>query len=133
MSLYQDTGDEMWKHAAEHGMKYLASPVVVAQQGYGTSGILLADRALRVEPAHLTVVGHKDDPAAQTLFRALLAGAPPAARIEWLDDREGPLPRNDVAYPKLPSAAAFVCAGGACSLPMTSADKVASRLAKLAR
>ena len=30
---------------------------MIEQQGYGTSGILLADRELRSEPAHITIVG----------------------------------------------------------------------------
>jgi uncharacterized protein YyaL (SSP411 family) len=111
-------------------MQYLASPAVVAQQGYGTSGILLADRELRTEPAHITIVGHKDDAAAQALFRTALKGAPPMSRIEWWDAREGALPNGDVQYPEMPQAAAFVCAGGACSIPMTTPDKLAARLAK---
>lgn len=131
--LQHETGKDAWRQAAEHAMQYLASPVVVAQQGYGTSGILLADRELRTEPAHLTIVGRKDDIAAQALFRTALKGAPPSARIEWLDSREGPLPHNEVQFPALPQAAAFVCAGGTCSLPMTSPEKLADRLAKLAR
>ncbi|MDR3402997.1 MAG: DUF255 domain-containing protein [Chthoniobacter sp.] len=127
------TGKDEWRQAAEHAMQYLASPVVVKQQGYGTSGILLADRELRMEPAHLTIVGHKDDAAAQALFRTALRGAPPSSRIEWLDPREGPLPHDDVPFPELPQAAAFVCAGGTCSIPMTSSEKLAEKLAKLAR
>jgi len=127
------TGQEAPRKMAEHAMQYLASPTVVAQQGYATSGILLADRELRSEPAHLTVVGRKDDPAAQALFAAVLRGAPPVARIEWLDVREGPLPRSDVPFPELPRAAAFVCAGGTCSLPLTSPEKVTARLVKLER
>jgi uncharacterized protein YyaL (SSP411 family) len=114
-------------------MQYLASPVVVAQQGYGASGILLADRELRTDPAHLTIVGRKDDAAAQALFHAALRDAPPSSRIEWLDAREGPLPRDDVPFPELPQAAAFVCAGGRCSPPMTSPERLAEKLAKLAR
>jgi uncharacterized protein len=127
------TGQSAERQMAEHAMRYLASPTVVAQQGYGTSGILLADRELRSEPAHLTVVGRKDDSAAQALFATVLRGAPPSSRIEWLDAREGPLPHNDVPFPELPRAAAFVCAGGTCSLPLTSPERVAGRLAKLGR
>ena len=128
--LGQYSGREIDRKMAEHAMQYLASPSVVAQQGYGTSGLLLADREMRSDPAHLTVVGRKDDPAAQTLFAAVLRGAPPSARIEWLDGRDGPLPRNDVAFPDLPQAAAFVCANGSCSLPLTSVEKLVVRLGR---
>ena len=131
--LHYLTGDDAWRLAAEHAMQYLASPVVVARQDYGTSGILLADRELRTTPAHLTIVGHKDDAAAQALFRTALRGAPPSSRIEWLDLREGPLPHDDVPFHEMPRAAAFLCAGGTCSLPMGTPEKLAEKLAKLAR
>jgi uncharacterized protein YyaL (SSP411 family) len=131
--LHHYTGHEVWRQAAEHAMQYLASPAVVAQRGYGISGILLADRELRTTPAHIAIVGHKDDVAAQALFRVALQGAPPSSRIEWMDAREGPLPHNDVPYPKMTRAAAFLCVHGQCSLPMNSPDKFAEKLAKLAR
>ncbi len=128
--LGQYSGRETDRKMAEHAMQYLASPSVVAQQGYGTSGLLLADREMRSDPAHLTVVGRKDDPAAQALFTAVLRGAPPSSRIEWLDMRDGPLPCNDVPFPDLPQAAAFVCANGSCSLPLTSVEKLVARLGR---
>ncbi|HEY3899131.1 MAG TPA: DUF255 domain-containing protein [Chthoniobacter sp.] len=123
-------GQDFARKMAEHAMRFLASPVVVAQQGYGTSGILLADRELRSEPAHFTVVGRKNDPAARALFEAILRGAPPYSRIEWLDPAEGPLAHDDVPFPALPQAAAFVCANGSCSLPLMTVEKVAARLRK---
>jgi uncharacterized protein YyaL (SSP411 family) len=124
------TGQDAPRKMAEHAMRYLASPVVVEQQGYGTSGILLADLELRSEPAHLTVVGRKADPAARALFTAILRAAPPYSRIEWLDASEGPLAHDDVPFPPLTEAAAFVCANGSCSLPLTSPEKLAARLGK---
>jgi uncharacterized protein YyaL (SSP411 family) len=124
------SGQDFARKMAEHAMRFLASPVVVEQQGYGTSGILLADREMRSEPAHFTVVGHKDDPAARALHAAILRGAPPYSRIEWLDPREGPLAHDDVQFPALPQAAAFVCANGSCSLPLMTVEKVAARLEK---
>jgi uncharacterized protein YyaL (SSP411 family) len=131
--LGRETGNDVWKAAAEHATQFLAAPAVVAGQGYGTSGILLVDRELRIEPAHITIVGHKDDAAARALFVAALRGAPPYSRVEWFDDREGPLRNDDVPLPKLTDAAAFVCAGGTCSTPMKSAEKVEERLARLLR
>jgi len=131
--LWHETGNEKWKAAAEHAMQFLAAPAVVEGQGYGTSGILLVDRELRTDPAHITVVGQKDDAAARALFVAALRGAPPYSRIEWFDDREGPLRHDDVPYPNLVDAAAFVCAGGTCSTPMKSPEKVEERLARLRR
>jgi len=127
--LHHHTGKAPYRAMAEHAMKLIASPAMVERQGFATSGILLADRELTMEPAHVTVIGKKDDPDAKNLFAAALKNAPGYARIEWLDDREGPLPRSEVEMPKLPKAAAFVCANGACSLPLQTPEKIAARLA----
>lgn len=131
--LHAHTGKAAHRAMSGHAMRFLASPTVVERQGYGTSGILLADRELRAEPAHCTIVGGKDDPAARALFAAALRGAPPMARIEWFDGREGPLPRTDVEYPKLEAAAAFLCADGSCSRPMSTPAQLADALKKTKR
>jgi hypothetical protein len=81
-------------------------------------GALLADRELSREPARITIVGAKDDPAAQALYATARQYPTRYLRIEWLDRREGPLPAADVEYPELPEAAAFACANGACSVPV---------------
>jgi uncharacterized protein YyaL (SSP411 family) len=115
---------------AEHSMRYLASPAVIERLGYGTSGVLLADRELRTEPTHITILGRKDDVKAQSLFAVALHGAPPSARIEWFDLNKETPPRNDVEYPKLSEPAAFLCANGVCSVPMTTPDQLTKKLAK---
>ncbi|MDP3078884.1 MAG: hypothetical protein Q8N40_24980, partial [Bradyrhizobium sp.] len=64
---------------------------------------------------HMTIVGPKKDPRAETLHA--LARALPARykRLEWLDSREGKLPNPDVEYPDLDQPAAFACsAAGKC-------------------
>lgn len=129
--LWQHTGKPEYRAMAEHAMRYLAAPAVVNGQGYGIAGILLADRELRTEPAHVAIAGAKNDSAARALFAAALRGAPDYARIEWLDRREGALPRDDVPYPELPRAAAFLCADGACSAPIHEPAQLAEKLARL--
>jgi uncharacterized protein YyaL (SSP411 family) len=128
--LHHHTGKSAYRAMAEHAMRYIASPTVVERQGYGVSGILLADRELRTEPAHLTVVGPKDDAAARALFAAALSGAPAFARLEWFDPGEGPLPRAEVEFPALPEPAAFLCANGSCSIPMRTPEQLAQKLAR---
>jgi uncharacterized protein YyaL (SSP411 family) len=128
--LHHHSGNPAHRSMAEHAMRWLASPTVVNRQGYGVSGILLADRELRTEPAHLTVVGSKNDPAARALFAAALRGAPSCARVEWFDPAEGPLPRGDVKFPALTEPAAFLCANGACSIPLPTPEQLAERLAR---
>ena len=109
-------------------MRYLAATAVVESLGFGTSGVLLIDRELRTEPAHITIVGKKDDPLARELFETALRGAPMPVQLEWFDRREGPLPRNDVAYPDLAEPAAFFCSKGSCSSPMTTSAQLAKKL-----
>ena len=109
-------------------MRYLASPVVVNSQGFGTGGILLADLELRTEPIHVAVVGGKKDAAARALFSAALAGAPGFARVEWYDPEEGPLPHADVEYPVSPKARAFLCTGNSCSPPISAPEQLTTKL-----
>jgi len=116
--LHHYTGNSEYRRIAEHAMRFVAAPVVVDWRGIQVGANLLADREFTVPPLHLTVVGGKDDPAAQALFRAALAHPATYKRVEWWDRREGPLPNADVPYPELEKAAAFVCTDRACSAPM---------------
>jgi len=127
--LQSYTGKNQFRDMAGHAMRFLAAPPVVEGLGFDTGGLLIAAREFTGEPAHLTIVGCKDDPKARALFAAALRGASPSARIEWLDEREGPLPGGDVQFPALAEPAAFLCAEGACSMPLTTPEQLAARLA----
>jgi len=113
--LARNTGKQAFRDDAEHGMHYL---VQLAENDLVVPGALLADRELGREPAHVTIVGAKSDPEAQALYGAARTYPTRYLRIEWLDQREGPLPAADVEYPEMPQAAAFACANGTCSLPV---------------
>ena len=119
--LARQTARPAFKDAAEHGMRYL---VALAEDDLIVPGALLADRELLREPAHVTIVGAKDDPAARALYEAARTYPTRYFRIEWWDRREGPLPAADVEYPDMPEAAAFACANGACSVPVFTAAEV---------
>lgn len=119
--LARNTGKAIFRTDAEHGMRYLLS---LAEAGLVVPGALLADRELGREPAHVTIVGRKDDPEAQALYAAARTYPTRYLRIEWLDPRAGPLPAADVEYPEMPQAAAFACANGTCSLPVFAAGEV---------
>ena len=119
--LWRNTARAEYRAAAEHGMRYLIS---LAEDDLVVPGALLADRELGREPAHVTIVGAKDDPAALKLYAAARTYPTRYLRIEWLDRREGPLPNPDVDYPDMPEAAAFACANGACSVPVFDAVEV---------
>jgi len=126
--LARDTGKAGFRADAEHGMRYLIS---LADDGLVVPGALLADRELGREPAHVTIVGAKDDPEARKLYAAARTYPTRYLRIEWLDRREGPLPSADVDYPEMPQAAAFACANGTCSLPVFTPEEVHRIVAKV--
>jgi hypothetical protein len=120
--LARNTGKAAFRADSEHGMRYL---IALAEDDLVLPGALQADRELGREPAHVTIVGAKDDPAAQALYAAARSYPTRYLRIEWLDRREGPLPAADIDYPELPQAAAFACGNGACSLPVFTPGEIA--------
>jgi len=120
--MHRYTADPAFRAAAEHGMSWL---VALAKNNVVLPGALLADDELAREPAHVTIVGSKDDPDAQALYAAARRYPTRYLRIEWWDRREGALPNPDVEYPDLPQAAAFACANGVCSLPVFTPAEVA--------
>ena len=126
--LARNTGREDFRAAAEHGMRIL---IALAEDDLVVPGALLADRELAREPAHVTIVGAKDDPAAQALYAMARQYPTRYLRIEWLDRREGPLPAADIEYPDMPEAAAFACANGACSVPVFAPEQVSRIVAKV--
>jgi uncharacterized protein YyaL (SSP411 family) len=124
--LHHYTGKENHGKAAQHAMRYLAAPAIGENRGYLVAGILLADKELGAPPLHLTVVGKKDDPAARSLFMTAIALPANYKRVEWWDEREGPMPNPDVQYPTFEKAAGFVCADRRCSVPIFDPAKFAT-------
>jgi uncharacterized protein YyaL (SSP411 family) len=129
--LSRYTGNAEYRAMAERAMRYLAAPTIA--QYLPTAGVLLADRELATDPIHITIVGHKDDPAAQALFHAAAAYPSGYLRLEWWDTREGRLPNPDVQYPELKTAAAFICTGNTCSSPIRAPEGIRARVDKLTR
>ncbi|MBK8067986.1 MAG: thioredoxin domain-containing protein [Rhodanobacteraceae bacterium] len=121
------TGDASLRGIAEHALAWLAQEDV-ALSAFTEAGILQAEHELARAPLHLTVVGPKDDPLAQALYRAVLAQAGAYKRVDWWDKREGPLSNPDVSYPTLKRAAAFVCNERQCSVPIHTPAGVAEYL-----
>jgi len=117
------TGDESFRDMAERAMRYLATPVIATER-LTEAGILLAEHELANDPVHMTIVGHKDDIQARTLYEAALRYPGSYRRIEWWDKREGAMPNPDVQYPSLPRAAAFACSNQRCSLPVFSVTDI---------
>jgi uncharacterized protein YyaL (SSP411 family) len=112
-------------------MRYVGTPQIA--RVFPAAGVLIADYEFTHPPTHLTVVGHKDDPAAQALFLAALRMPSGYNRIEWWDQREGALPHADVEYPPLDAAkaAAFVCSERTCSKPIFDPEQIQTKADEL--
>ncbi|MBV8967466.1 MAG: thioredoxin domain-containing protein [Verrucomicrobia bacterium] len=126
--LSQYTGKPEYEEIAKHALQFLTISELANRRGFLVAGILLADQELGTAPLHITVVGRKSDPAAQSLFASALKQASSYKRIEWLDRTEAVLPNRDVQYPDLDSAAAYVCTDRSCSPPIDSPEKLTAKL-----
>src|SRR5271165_43380 len=115
---------------AEAALKWALSPEAAARRGPYVGGLLLAQEELSAEPLHVTVVGARKDAAARALFAAALRAPTAYKLVEWWDRREGPPPRGESIFPDLERSAAYLCANGACSSPISDAEKLALRLGK---
>jgi uncharacterized protein len=124
-------GSDVYKDYAAHAMRYLTS--ASAEAARPMPGVLLADEELAVEPTHMTIVGHKDDPRAQALHATARAYPARYKRLEWLDLREGKLPNPDVEYPDLGEPAAFACSNRICSYPSFNADELQATVQQMAK
>jgi uncharacterized protein len=124
--LYHVTGKPLYKQMSETAMTYLASPGVAEEPFAGST--LIADFEMTQAPLHMTIVGHKDDPASQQLFEAALRYPSIYKRVDWWDKREGSLPNPDVDYPELKKPAAFICTDKRCSLPIFEAEKLPAKV-----
>ncbi|HSY06835.1 MAG TPA: DUF255 domain-containing protein [Steroidobacteraceae bacterium] len=124
--LQHYSGDPRDAATARQAMRFLAAAGEPDQLG---SDILLADRELSGAPIHITVVGGKQDPAAQALHAAALQFPATYLQVDWWDAAEGPLPNPQVHYPQLARAAAFACSGSTCSTPVFEPEGVARTVA----
>ena len=127
--LFHFTGDAQYEETARQAMRLVAAEPIVYR--LPAASALLADLELGRPPLHVTVVGHKDDPAAQRLFQAALRYPANYKRLEWWDTREGKLPNPDVQYPELSRAAAFVCTNKVCSAPIFNPADLSTRVDKI--
>ncbi|MGH1353177.1 MAG: DUF255 domain-containing protein [Methyloligellaceae bacterium] len=128
--IHRYHGKKKYREMAEYAMRYLTAEKIVNQRRF-LVGIIMADDNLALEPAHITIVGKKDDPAAKALHKAALKLAIDYKRVDFWDTREGPMINPDVTYPELDKAAAFACANQVCSLPVFNPqglDKAVKRM-----
>jgi hypothetical protein len=115
---------------AESSLRWALSPGAMNRRGPYVGGLLLAADEARTEPLHVTVVGHRDDPVARALFAAAQRAPTSYKLVEWWDRREGPPPRGESIFPDLDRSAAYLCANGACSSPISDPLALSRRLEK---
>jgi len=127
--LFYYTGDAEFQKMAQEAMRYLAAGPIARRLPVAST--LLVDYELSRPPLHLTIVGHKDDPAAQALFQAAVRYPVWYKRLEWWDTREGRLPNPDVQYPEMQKAAAFICTNRTCSPPIFQAEALPVKVDRL--
>jgi uncharacterized protein YyaL (SSP411 family) len=90
---------------------------------------MMAGQCLLEEAVQCVVTGAADDPAVPTLVRAAWQSPQPNLVFQRVAD-PGALPRAHPAHGKTGStAAAFVCRGPVCSLPLTDPAALAAALA----
>jgi uncharacterized protein YyaL (SSP411 family) len=121
--LYHYTAAERHLRIARYAMKYLSSFAAAASDQFRPD-VLLADHELSMAPIHITIVGGKDDPAAQSLHAAALQYPTDYLQVDWWDRREGALPDPSITYPDLKRPAAFACTANACSTPVYEASQI---------
>jgi uncharacterized protein len=127
--LFHYTGDTHDQELAKQAMRYLAA--VPVRYRLPAASALLADLEISRPPLHLTIIGHKHDLAALSLFQAALRYPGSYKRLEWWDAAEGKLPNPDVQYPELNRAAAFICTNRACSPPIFNPAELRARVDQL--
>jgi uncharacterized protein YyaL (SSP411 family) len=125
--LHHYTAAERHLQIARHAMKYLSAFAAAAGDQFRPD-ILLADHELSEAPIHITVVGGKDDPAAQSLHAAALQYPTDYLQVDWWDRREGKLPDPSITYPDLKRPAAFACTANACSTPVYEGSEIQDRV-----
>ena len=132
-ALSRVTGKADYRAIADRALRWCLAPEVADRRGAYVAAALLAELELRTEPVHVMILGSRDDAAAQTMFAAALRLPEQHKLVEWWDRRQGPAPRGEDYFPDLGQAAAFLCANGACSTPITSPEALQRRLTKLAQ
>jgi uncharacterized protein YyaL (SSP411 family) len=124
------SGRPAYRGLAESSLRWAMSPDIVKARGPYVGGLLLAEEEYRNDPLHVTVVGPKDNPSAKALFAAAQRAPTSYRLLEWWDKREGPPPRGEAIFPDLGRPAAYLCANGACSSPITDATALSIRLGR---
>lgn len=125
--LFCLTGDESYRARAEAIVLLFSGQVV---RNFFPLATLLNNAAMLRAPVQVAVVGARDDPAAQALWRALNGVSLPDAVLSQVAP-DAALPPGHPAHGKGlvdGKPAAYVCRGPVCSLPLTDAEALKAAL-----
>ncbi|MEZ4320888.1 MAG: DUF255 domain-containing protein [Myxococcota bacterium] len=117
------TGNRAFHDLSDHAMRFVAADA--GSTGWHVGGVLVTDAERRTAPVHVVIVGEPSE-----ALLAATAGLGPYAVVERL--APGEAGANGVEYPDL-GAAAFFCAEGRCSPPITEADVLADQVRRWPR
>ncbi len=115
-------GNEYYREQASHAMRYLSS--LSAEMARPLPGILLADEELAVEPTHITIVGHKDDPRQKRCMRSRAPCRPGTSAWNGSICVKANCPIPMLNIPDLGEPAAFACSNRICSYPSFNAEEL---------
>ncbi len=124
------TGDEAWRRSALSGLAAFTAEYRRWGQfaaGYGAA----VARALG-QPVSVTIVGRRDDPAADALWRVAEANGEPVIARQRLDPARDAVRIAALGYPPERSAA-YVCVGTACSAPLAMVPELLAELGRARR
>ncbi|MEM8744710.1 MAG: hypothetical protein AAGF14_08770, partial [Pseudomonadota bacterium] len=131
-ALHRVSGKTRFREMAAHAMRYLTTDEVTRERRF-LVGLVLADAEFAVEPAHIAILGAKDDPQARRLHNEALRLPFSYRRIDFWDPEKESVPNPDVTYPPLDKPAAFACANQICSLPVFDPEGLAPVVQRMLR
>ena len=113
----------------------LFAPGLAAHGVFASSLFLAVDDAL-TEPAHVTIVGRRDDPRTHALHAVTIRTYRPGKIVSVHDGADGAVPLPPVVRAMVTSAPeprAYVCAGMACAPPVSDPDALTDTILSFAR
>jgi uncharacterized protein YyaL (SSP411 family) len=128
LRLALHTQDEEWRSLAARTLRWASAGRRPAELGRFVGWYLTFLEESLTEPVHVTVVGRPDRPEARALLAQAHLFPAPHKIVEVHDPFDGEGRSPPVGFPAVAGAAAFVCAGGACSLPIREPDRFAARV-----
>ena len=128
--LYCLTGKTLYRERAEDQIRAFSAGL--DQRSIGLTS-LLTGAAFSLKPLQIVIAGEKGDEGAKRLLDCLSGISLPIHSLD-LVTADSPLPQDHPAHGKGPvdgQAAAYICVGPVCSLPLTDEEALEKHLSEL--